>query len=109
MLLSFYRRFSRKTNVPIAVLTAYTEKEYEPFDSYSRYCPAMPVSVCFFDTALCTPGKSEGCFSICLLFKYHLDSADKGKILGLAADSIDKAGYQYDYRYSHEYYVYQPS
>ncbi len=58
MLLSFYRRFSRKTNVPIAVLTAYTEKEYEPFDSYSRYCPAMPVSVCFFDTALCTPGKN---------------------------------------------------
>ena len=62
MLLSFYRRFSRKTNVPIAVLTAYTEKEYEPFDSYSRYCPAMPVSVCFFDTALCTPGKDPALF-----------------------------------------------
>lgn len=51
--------------MPIAVLSEYTEKEYEPFDSYSRYCPAMPVSVCFFDTALCTLGKIPGaCFSI---------------------------------------------
>lgn len=60
MVLSFYRRFLGKANVPIVVLMVYTEKEYEPFDSYSRYCPAMPVSVCFFDTALCTPGKSRG-------------------------------------------------
>ena len=66
MLLSFYRRFSGKTNVPIAVLSEYAEKEYEPFDSYSRYCPAMPVSVCFFDTALCTPGKTLAVvFAIC--------------------------------------------
>ena len=71
MLLSFYRRFSRKTNVPIAVLTAYTEKEYEPFDSYSRYCPAMPVSVCFFDTALCTPGEIRSVF-YCHLPVYQL-------------------------------------
>lgn len=84
MLLSFYRRFSRKTNVPIAVLTAYTEKEYEPFDSYSRYCPAMPVSVCFFDTALCTPGKASGvfCKSFSLITGYNALSASPmdGKI-----------------------------
>ena len=62
LVLLFYRRFSGKTNVPIAVLSEYAEKEYEPFDSYSRFCPAMPVSVCFFDTALCTPGKKHGGF-----------------------------------------------
>ena len=33
--------------MPIVVLMAYTEKEYEPFEPYSRFCPAMPVSVCF--------------------------------------------------------------
>ena len=48
--------------MPIAVLTAYTEKEYEPFDSYSHFCPAMPVSVCFSDTALCTLGKPLAVF-----------------------------------------------
>jgi len=57
MVLSFYRRFSGKTNVPIAVLMAYTEKEYEPFDSYSRFYPAMPISVRFSDTALYTLSK----------------------------------------------------
>ena len=50
--------------MPIAVLTAYTEQEYEPFDSYSRFYPAMPISVCFSDTALCTLGKSAaGCLA----------------------------------------------
>ena len=44
--------------MPIAVLSEYTEKEYEPFDPYSRFYPAMPISVCFSDTALCTLGKS---------------------------------------------------
>jgi len=43
--------------VPIAVLSEYTEKEYEPLDPYSRFYPAMPVPVCFSDTALCTLGK----------------------------------------------------
>ena len=62
MLLSFYRRFSRKTNVPIAVLTIYTEKEYEPFDPYSHFYPAMPVSVYFSDTALYTRSKRANCF-----------------------------------------------
>lgn len=38
----------------ITVLTIYTEKEYEPFDPYSRFYPAMPVSACFSNTALCT-------------------------------------------------------
>ena len=38
--------------MPIAVLSEYTEKEYEPFDPYSRFYPAMPISVCFSDTAL---------------------------------------------------------
>ena len=59
MVLSLYRRFLGKTNVQIAVLTAYTEKEYEPFDSYSCFLPAMPVSVCFSDTALYTLSKSK--------------------------------------------------
>ena len=48
--------------MPIAVLMAHTEKEYEPFDPYSRFYPAMPVSVCFSDTALCTLGKRYGWF-----------------------------------------------
>ena len=52
--------------MPIAVLTAYTEKEYEPFDPYSRFYPAMPVSVCFSDTALCTLGKCRICFFVCI-------------------------------------------
>ena len=46
--------------MPIAVLSEYTEKEYEPFDPYSRFYPAMPISVCFSDTALCTLGESPG-------------------------------------------------
>lgn len=46
--------------MPIAVLSEYTEKEYEPFDPYSRFYPAMPISVCFSDTALYTLGKSPG-------------------------------------------------
>ena len=62
MLFSFYRRFSGKTNVSITVLTIYTEKEYEPFDSYSHFCPAMPVSVCFSDTALYTLSKRQPVF-----------------------------------------------
>lgn len=33
--------------MPIAVLSEYTEKEYEPFDPYPYFYPAMPVSVCF--------------------------------------------------------------
>ena len=57
MLFSLYRRFLGKTNVPIAVLSEYTEKEYEPLDPYSRFYPAMPVPVCFSDTALCTLSK----------------------------------------------------
>lgn len=44
--------------MPIAVLSEYTEKEYEPFDPYSRFYPAMPISVCFSDTALCTLGEA---------------------------------------------------
>lgn len=48
--------------MPIAVLSEYTEKEYEPFDPYSRFYPAMPISVCFSDTALCTLGK--GCVRV---------------------------------------------
>ena len=48
--------------MPIAVLTAYTEKEYEPFDPYSRFCTAMPVSACFSDTALYALSKSRGGF-----------------------------------------------
>lgn len=62
MVLSLYRRFFGKTNVPIAVLAAYIEKEYEPFDSYPYFYPAMPVSVCFSDTALYTLSKSESLF-----------------------------------------------
>lgn len=46
--------------MPIAVLSEYTEKEYEPFDPYSRFYPAMPISVCFSDTALYTLGKAGG-------------------------------------------------
>ena len=48
--------------MPIAVLSEYTEKEYEPFDPYSRFYPAMPISVCFSDTALYTLGKPAACF-----------------------------------------------
>ena len=48
--------------MPIAVLSEYTEKEYEPFDPYSRFYPAMPISVCFSDTALCTLGKQPAGF-----------------------------------------------
>ncbi len=59
MVLLFYRRFSGKTNVPIAVLMAHTEKEYEPFDPYSRFYPAIPVPVCFSNTALYTLSKSQ--------------------------------------------------
>lgn len=62
MLFSLYRRFLGKTNVPIAVLSEYTEKEYEPLDPYSRFYPAMPVPVCFSDTALCTLSKIFGRF-----------------------------------------------
>ena len=62
LVLLFYRRFSGKTNVPIAVLSEYAEKEYEPFDSYSRFLPAMPVAACFSNTALCTPGKTARVF-----------------------------------------------
>ncbi len=57
MIFSFYRRFSGKTKVPITVLTIYTEKEYESFNPYSRFYPAMPVSACFQDTALYTLSK----------------------------------------------------
>lgn len=49
--------------MPIAVLSEYTEKEYEPFDPYSRFYPAMPISVCFSDTALCTLGKRAAVFT----------------------------------------------
>lgn len=49
--------------MPIAVLSEYTEKEYEPFDPYSRFYPAMPISVCFSDTALYTLGKWARGFS----------------------------------------------
>ncbi len=52
--------------MPIAVLSEYAEKEYEPFDSYSRFYPAMSVSVCFSNTALCTLGNLPGIF----LFKH---------------------------------------
>lgn len=50
--------------MPIAVLSEYAEKEYEPFDSYSRFLPAMPVAACFSNTALCTPGKRQSGFKI---------------------------------------------
>ena len=52
--------------MPIAVLSEYTEKEYEPFDPYSRFYPAMPISVCFSDTALCTLGESPG--AVCFVY-----------------------------------------
>lgn len=48
--------------MPIAVLSEYTEKEYEPLDPYSRFYPAMPVPVCFSDTALCTLSKRRHFF-----------------------------------------------
>ena len=64
MLLSFYRRFFGKTNVPIAVLTVYTEKEYEPFDSYSRFYPAMPVSMCFLGILPYTHAAKHPCLFI---------------------------------------------
>lgn len=51
--------------MPIAVLSEYTEKEYEPFDPYSRFYPAMPISVCFSDTALYTLGKTRVGFLRC--------------------------------------------
>lgn len=54
--------------MPIAVLTAYTEKEYEPFDPYSRFCTAMPVSACFSDTALYALSKHCGCFIFIMRF-----------------------------------------
>ena len=50
--------------MPIAVLSEYTEKEYEPFDPYSRFYPAMPISVCFSDTALYTLGKPTAAFFV---------------------------------------------
>ena len=55
--------------MPIAVLTAYTEKEYESFDPYSRFCTAMPVSVCFSDTAICTLSKLPSVFCFMLYFQ----------------------------------------
>ena len=57
--------------MPIAVLSEYTEKEYEPFDPYSRFYPAMPISVCFSDTALYTLGKLRAgvfCLSVSHMF-----------------------------------------
>ena len=72
MVLSLYRRSLGKTNVPIAVLSEYTEKEYEPFDPYSRFYPAMPVSVCFSDTALYTRSKMSGFFILIILFTHIL-------------------------------------
>lgn len=60
--------------MPIAVLSEYAEKEYEPFDSYSRFLPAMPVAACFSNTALCTPGKSTDGV---LLFCYSSLADDK--------------------------------
>ena len=53
--------------MPIAVLSEYTEKEYEPFDPYSRFYPAMPISVCFSDTALCTLGEMPAFFILLLV------------------------------------------
>ena len=50
--------------MPIVVLTTYTEKEYEPLGPYSRSYPAMPVSVCFLDTALYTRSKMAGHFEM---------------------------------------------
>lgn len=61
--------------MPIAVLSEYTEKEYEPFDPYSRFYPAMPISVCFSDTALCTLGKAPAGF---LLYMQTGPSASSG-------------------------------
>lgn len=55
--------------MPIAVLSEYTEKEYEPFDPYSRFYPAMPISVCFSDTALYTLGKCPARFCYCHITK----------------------------------------
>ena len=56
--------------MPIAVLSEYTEKEYEPFDPYSRFYPAMPISVCFSDTALYTLGKSFPGFAFYYVTSY---------------------------------------
>ena len=57
--------------MPIAVLSEYTEKEYEPFNPYSRFYPVMPISVCFSDTALCTLGKC--CVSYCFIQEEYED------------------------------------
>lgn len=57
--------------MPIAVLSEYTEKEYEPFDPYSRFYPAMPISVCFSDTALYTLGKNFVAFKLLSVIRLH--------------------------------------
>ncbi len=67
--------------MPIVVLMVYTEKEYEPFDSYSRFCPAMPVSVCFSDTALYTLSKTAKgafCFSEHIKMFFSMNSVERG-------------------------------
>ena len=88
MVLLFYRRFSEKTYVPIAVLSEYAEKEYEPFDSYSRFLPAMPVAACFSNTALCTPGKlAVAFFSV---IELHMDLLSMG--IGVEFDGTDMFG-----------------
>lgn len=82
--------------MPIAVLSEYTEKEYEPFDPYSRFYPAMPISVCFSDTALCTLGKSAGVF-ICFAFLQErfvqrFDFSNAGVTRVARAASVIKGG-----------------
>ena len=41
----------------LVLLSGGQQKEYEPFDSYSRFLPAMPVAACFSNTALYTLSK----------------------------------------------------
>lgn len=46
----------------LVLLSGGQQKEYEPFDSYSRFLPAMPVAACFSDTALYALSKSSTVF-----------------------------------------------
>ena len=83
--------------MPIAVLMAHTEKEYEPFDPYSRFYPAIPVPVCFSNTALYTLSKRLRGVFISLLFLLHVvdrrgDGMVDGRPFHLAENGCDGNG-----------------
>lgn len=73
--------------MPIAVLSEYTEKEYEPFDPYSRFHPAMPISVCFSDTALCTLGKGARTFFVLERHSLEREKASRLRVSFLPSSS----------------------